>query len=131
MGSITGQQAAANEVLTWVDSPVFPPLLNMTTTSPVADRYSFVFDGSAQTLDHIVVNQALLDSATSVRIEHARLNADFGEDNFGDAAVPVRVSDHDPVVAYIAVPSARHANRSEARRVGKARGSTVRSRGAP
>lgn len=112
MGIITGQQAAANEVLTWVDSPVFPPLLNMTNTSPVTDRYSFVFDGSAQTLDHIVVNQALLDSATSVRIEHARLNADFGEDNFGAADVPVRVSDHDPVVAYLAVPSARHANLS-------------------
>lgn len=110
MGIISGQQAPANEVLTWLDSPVFPPLLNMTTTSPADDRYSFVFDGSAQTLDHIVVNQALLDSATSVRIEHARLNADFGEDNFGDAGVPVRVSDHDPVVAYLAVPTTRRAD---------------------
>jgi hypothetical protein len=110
MGIITGQQAAANEVLTHLDSPVFPPLLNMTNTSPAEDRYSFVFDGSAQTLDHIVVNQALLDSATSVRIEHARLNADFGNDNFGDAGVPMRVSDHDPVVAYLAVPTARRAD---------------------
>lgn len=110
MGIITGQEAAANEVRTWLDSPVFPPLLNMTNTSPASDRYSFVFDGSAQTLDHIVVNQALLSSASSVRIEHARLNADFGEDNFGDANVPVRVSDHDPVMAYLAVPTARNAD---------------------
>jgi predicted extracellular nuclease len=28
----------------------------------------------------------------------ARINADFGEDNLGDAGVPMRVSDHDPVV---------------------------------
>lgn len=110
MGIITGQQAAANEVLTHLDSPVFPPLLNMTNTSVAADRYSFVFDGSAQTLDHIVVNQALLDSTTALRIEHARINADFGNDNFGDASVPVRVSDHDPVVAYLAVPSTRRAD---------------------
>ncbi|PKM09180.1 MAG: hypothetical protein CVV14_01285 [Gammaproteobacteria bacterium HGW-Gammaproteobacteria-4] len=110
MGIVTGQQAAANEVLTHLDSPVFPPLLNMTNTAPAEDRYSFVFDGSAQTLDHIVVNQALLDSAASVRIEHARLNADFGNDNFGDAGVPMRVSDHDPVVAYLAVPTARQAD---------------------
>jgi len=110
MGIITGQQAAANEVLTHLDSPVFPPLLNMTNTAPVDDRYSFVFDGSAQTLDHVVVNQAVLDSASSVRIEHARINADFGNDNFGDAGVPMRVSDHDPVVAYLAVPTARRAD---------------------
>lgn len=110
MGIITGQQAAANEVRTWLDSPVFPPLLNMTNTSPANDRYSFVFDGSAQTLDHIVVNQALLSSASTVRIEHARMNADFGNDNFGDPNVPVRVSDHDPVLAYLAVPTARNAD---------------------
>ncbi|MDX2299956.1 MAG: lamin tail domain-containing protein [Xanthomonadaceae bacterium] len=110
MGIITGQEAAANEVRTWLDSPVFPPLLNMTNTSPANDRYSFVFDGSAQTLDHIVVNQALLSSANAVRIEHARLNADFGNDNFGDPNVPVRVSDHDPVLAYLAVPTARNAD---------------------
>ena len=34
------------------------------------------------------------------RAEVARINADFGEDNFSDAGVPMRVSDHDPVVMY-------------------------------
>ena len=34
------------------------------------------------------------------RVEVARINADFGEDNAADAAVPVRVSDHDPMVLY-------------------------------
>ncbi|PKM03384.1 MAG: nuclease, partial [Gammaproteobacteria bacterium HGW-Gammaproteobacteria-7] len=107
MGIVTGQQAAANEVLTHLDSPVFPPLLNMTNTAPAEDRYSFVFDGSAQTLDHIVVNGALLAATESVDVDHARINADFRGSDFGNFAVPTRVSDHDPVIAYIrpAVPS--------------------------
>jgi hypothetical protein len=39
----------------------------------------------------------------ALRTEHARINADFGNDNFGDDSVPVRVSDHDPVVLYLPV----------------------------
>ncbi len=103
MGIVSGLPAPANEVLNHADSPVSPALLNLTLTKPVEERYSFVFDGSAQTLDHILVNQALLDIA-AVDVDHARINADFGGDNFGDFGVPVRTSDHDPVVAYIRLP---------------------------
>jgi len=101
MGVITGREAGATEVLNYVDSSITTPLTNMAELSPEADRYSFSFDGNAQSLDHMVVNQALLDSTTSVRAEHARINADFGEDNYGDFTVPVRVSDHDPVVLFL------------------------------
>jgi predicted extracellular nuclease len=101
MGVITGREAGPTEVLDYVDSPITTPLTNMAELSPVADRYSFTFDGSAQSLDHMVVNQALLDATAGVRAEHARINADFGEDNYGDFTVPVRVSDHDPVVLYL------------------------------
>jgi predicted extracellular nuclease len=101
MGIITGREAGPSEVLNYVDSPVAVPLTNMASLSPEAERYSFSFDGNAQSLDHMVVNQALLDSTTGVRAEHARINADFGEDNYGDFNVPVRVSDHDPVVLFL------------------------------
>ena len=101
MGVITGREAGPGEVLDYVDSPISVPLTNMAELSPAADRYSFSFDGNAQSLDHMVVNQALLDSTAGVRAEHARINADFGEDNFGDFSVPVRVSDHDPVVLFL------------------------------
>lgn len=101
MGVITGREAGPTEVLNYVDSPITAPLTNMAELSPAADRYSFTFDGNAQSLDHMVVNQALLDRTAAVRAEHARINADFGEDNYGDFTVPVRVSDHDPVVLFL------------------------------
>ncbi|MBW8367687.1 MAG: DUF11 domain-containing protein [Arenimonas sp.] len=101
MGIITGREAPADAVLAYFDSAITTPLTNMTDTSLPADRYSFSFEGSAQSLDHIVVNQAVLDAFAGVRIEHARINADFGTDNFGDDSVPLRVSDHDPVVLYL------------------------------
>ena len=43
-------------------------------------------------------------SAAPVRLEHARINADFAEDNRGDTTVPLRLSDHDPAVAYFTGP---------------------------
>jgi hypothetical protein len=101
MGVITGREVGPTEVLNYVDGPITTPLTNMAELSPEADRYSFSFDGNAQSLDHMVVNQALLDSTAGVRAEHARINADFGEDNYGDFTVPVRVSDHDPVVLFL------------------------------
>jgi predicted extracellular nuclease len=101
MGVITGREAAPGEVLNYVDSPITVPLTNMASLTPEADRYSFSFDGNAQSLDHMVVNQVVLDTTAGVRAEHARINADFGEDNYGDFTVPVRVSDHDPVVLFL------------------------------
>jgi hypothetical protein len=105
MGIITGREAGPTEVLNYVDSPITTPLTNMADLSPEADRYSFSFDGNAQSLDHMVVNQTLLDSTAGVRAEHARINADFGVDNYGDFTVPVRVSDHDPVVLFLSESS--------------------------
>ncbi len=103
MGIVTGREAPSSQVLNYVDSPITAPLTNMTTLSAPEDRYSFVFEGNAQTLDHIVANAALLAAVPGARIEHARINADFGNDNFGDFSIAVRVSDHDPVVMYLPV----------------------------
>jgi hypothetical protein len=47
-----------------------------------------------------------------VSVDHARINADFGVDNFGDTHLPVRVSDHDPVRVAITVPEFRSADLS-------------------
>lgn len=104
MGIITGREAAAGTVVRFADSPVDVPLTNMAERMPAGDRYSFSFDGNAQSLDHILVNQALLDFAPAARAEHAHINADFGVGNFGNYAVPERVSDHDPVVLFVPVP---------------------------
>ncbi len=67
-------------------------------------RYSFVFDGNAQALDHMLANQALIDATTNVRVEHARINADFAETQRNTPDVQ-RLSDHDPSVAYFGLAS--------------------------
>jgi len=108
MGIITGQETATGTVVNHSGFVVSTPLTNMTTVSAPADKYSFSFDGSSQSLDHAVVNEALLMDA-DIRSEHARLNSDFAEILFGVYTqtvagvydVPARVSDHDPVVLYV------------------------------
>jgi len=108
MGIITGQETAAGTVVNHSGFVVSTPLTNMTTVSAPSDKYSFSFDGSSQSLDHAVVNEALLMDA-GIRSEHARINSDFAEILFGVYTqstpgiydVPTRVSDHDPVVLYV------------------------------
>ncbi|GAB3379406.1 hypothetical protein GCM10027432_04720 [Lysobacter fragariae] len=113
MGIVRGDEAGPDQVLNYVDSPVTTPLVDGSQLiADPAQRYSYVFDGNAQTLDHVLVNQSVLGDALSVDVDHARINADFGVDNFGDNSIPVRVSDHDPVRVTIAVPSFRSADLS-------------------
>lgn len=106
MGIITGRPAAEDAVLEYRASALeATPLTNLVLATPAADRYGYSFDGNAQNLDHIVVNEALRADA-SVAIEHPRVNADFAGERFGTRG-GARVSDHDPVVAYISVPAFR------------------------
>ncbi|WP_368562502.1 lamin tail domain-containing protein [Pseudoxanthomonas sp. UTMC 1351] len=112
MGVLKGEEAPADQVLTYVDSPLTTPLID--GSQLIADptqRYSYVFAGNAQTLDHVLVNEALLMGA-DVRIDHPRINADFGVDNFADSSIAVRSSDHDPVRVSIRVPAFARANLS-------------------
>ena len=113
MGIITGNAAAADEVVEYRASPVVTPLKlgDEFITDPL-QRYSYVFEGNAQTLDHAVVNQALENdpAVSGLTVEHARINADFRVARYGDFALPydagnppLRVSDHDPVRLTIGV----------------------------
>jgi predicted extracellular nuclease len=79
---------------------VNPDLVNLGVLEPEEERYSFVFGGNAQTLDHVLVNEQLIVSSTAFGLDHARINADFPEIARNDANSPSRLSDHDPVVAY-------------------------------
>ncbi|MEV7227753.1 lamin tail domain-containing protein [Polymorphospora sp. NPDC051019] len=57
--------------------------------------YSYVFEGQVQTLDHILVNDALYGDLIEMRAAH--VNADFPADYEGDGSRGA--SDHDPQVA--------------------------------
>jgi len=75
---------------------------------PASDRYSYSFNGNAQTLDHVLVSKAAAGSipgaAPLAGLAHARINADFPEVLRTDPLRPERLSDHDPVVAYFEFP---------------------------
>ena len=101
MGLMGGRTAPRGRVLDFHASPLASPLSNLTTRLPAAERYTVVREGNAQAVDHILVSDAVLRSSPAARVEVARVNADFGEDNYADASVPVRVSDHDPVVLFL------------------------------
>jgi predicted extracellular nuclease len=98
LGLITGRPTARGKVLSFLASPIASPLTNLTTRLPKAERYTVTRDGNALAVDHILANAAFLQASPAAKVAVARINADFGEDNLGDAGVPMRVSDHDPVV---------------------------------
>lgn len=66
-------------------------MTNMINKVETQDRYTYVFQGNSQVLDHILVSNNLADQ-TNVDILH--INADFTE-------MAGRASDHDPVLVQI------------------------------
>ncbi len=64
-------------------------------------RYSYTFDGSAQALDHILVNKALRERL--LKFGYARSNADFPLVWKNDATRPERISDHDAAVVFLSL----------------------------
>jgi hypothetical protein len=68
-------------------------------------RYSFVFDGNAQSLDHAIINGQLISSTLARRVEHPRINADFPEIARNGTVSVERLADHDPLVVFFKVQS--------------------------
>src|SRR6266480_2558576 len=63
-------------------------LTDLYDTVALGERYSYVFEGNSQTLDHILVSGALLDRST---LDVVHVNAEFAD----------QASDHDPSVVRI------------------------------
>ena len=81
---------------------VSPNLTDEVLNIEPSERYSFIFRGSAQVLDHAMTSQALAPLVTG--LEFGRGNADAArilvEDDGTDADLAVRSSDHDGLVLY-------------------------------
>ena len=109
VGVITGRPSTDNSTVVPGDgsSPVTPALHNATLLGDASQRYSFVFDYNAQSLDHVLFNQAIVDSplVADISVSHARLNADFPETARNDGNSPLRLSDHDPTVLLLRIAS--------------------------
>jgi hypothetical protein len=71
------------------------PLTNLINLEKDAERYTYVYDGNSQVLDHILVSPGLLAYYVAADILHfiASFPVDLGE----DAGTPLRASDHDAV----------------------------------
>jgi uncharacterized protein (TIGR03437 family) len=98
MGIIKGSPAPAAQVTLASRDLVTPNLVNLTDWSARQTGYSYSFNGSAQTLDHLLVTSNLFPLVR--RVEVAHFNADFPETLRGAATRPERISDHDAPVAY-------------------------------
>ncbi|NJL39390.1 MAG: hypothetical protein HC840_06345 [Leptolyngbyaceae cyanobacterium RM2_2_4] len=68
-------------------------LTNLTKTLPENERYSFIFDGNSQSLDHILVSDSLTDSAD---FDIVHVNTEFANSD-------ARASDHDPLLSSLSV----------------------------
>lgn len=113
MGIVRGDEVPADQVVNDVDSPITTPLIDGSELiADAAEKYSYVFEGNAQTLDHVVVNEAMVMNVAGLSVDHARINADFGVHNYGVAGNAIRVSDHDPVRVTIGVADFRTADLS-------------------
>ncbi|HEY0179994.1 MAG TPA: lamin tail domain-containing protein [Dokdonella sp.] len=104
-GQIAGT-AVESENLEWAP-PITTPALRddcrfaMSSTSRQPVPYSFVFDGYAQELDHVLMTQAAWRRC--VRISGAHGNADVPEGSAAasDASTPLRSADHDGFVVEL------------------------------
>jgi predicted extracellular nuclease len=98
MGQVTGKPDPAGALLP-ATVEIDQPLTNHTLNMPPAERYSFVFDGTAQSLDHVITSQALGVYARGA--QHARGNADAPFDLANDGTTALRSSDHDGTVLFV------------------------------
>ncbi|MDQ3652947.1 MAG: nuclease [Acidobacteriota bacterium] len=98
IGTIKGTPAPPDQVVLASSDLVNPDLHNAIEDVPVSERYTFSFDGNAQVLDHILVNDDFRQSLTRTFIAH--VDADFPETFRNDPNRPERISDHDAPIAY-------------------------------
>jgi hypothetical protein len=63
-------------------------LTNLTNTLPENERYSYIFQGNSQSLDHILVSNNLADRS---EFDAVHVNSEFAD----------QASDHDPLLARI------------------------------
>lgn len=100
LNGIRGVPAASGQsVVTVNDNLSAATLENMLGLLPAPQRYSYSFQGSAQTLDHILFTPNLNNRIG--RVAYPRLSADFPAQYASDATRVERMTDHDPAMIYL------------------------------
>ncbi|MGH2579548.1 MAG: lamin tail domain-containing protein [Actinomycetota bacterium] len=74
------------------------PLTDVIELVPAQRRYTFLFEGNSQVLDHMLLNDGMAELLRDQDVAH--FNAGFPSAFGGNPSVTFRSSDHDPLVAY-------------------------------
>lgn len=98
VGQIAGDFNPGDNLLSGPDL-VNPNLTKQVLSLPAEEQYSFIFNGSAQVLDHMLTSQAIHPTG----LHYGRGNADAAESLIENDTTPLRSSDHDGLVIYLDV----------------------------
>lgn len=98
IGQITGNPDPLGALVPATDE-VDPDLTNWLLSEPESERYSFIFDGIAQALDHALTTQALDPFVRG--LEHVRGNADAPASFSTDPSTALRTADHDGLALFV------------------------------
>lgn len=101
LGTITGNVGNGVAVQPGV-AIVNPAAVDLINLLPAAQQQSYTEWGNAQVLDHAVVTADIAGSST-LAVGH--IDADFPVALYNDATTPAAMSDHDPLLAYLALPA--------------------------
>ena len=101
VGAVRGVPAPPDQVAFETASHVSPALLDLGASLLPEARYSFVFNGNAQTHEHVLASANL--GSQFVGLARPRVNGDFPDSRRHDGTAS-RVSAKDPVVAYFYFP---------------------------
>jgi len=103
VGRIAGDFDDGDDLVADPNDFVEPDLTNQIVTLPAEERYTFIFRGSAQAIDHALSSQGLAEAVSGLDV--ARGNADAAFDLINDDLTVLRSSDHDGLVLYLLVDS--------------------------
>lgn len=98
VGQIKGNVDPDENLLSGPDL-VNPDLIDQVLSIAAEERYSFIFGGTAQVLDHALTSMALDNSVRG--LEFGRGNTDAAVDLINDSGTPLRSSDHDGLVLFL------------------------------
>ncbi|HEY0428073.1 MAG TPA: hypothetical protein VGC76_09860 [Pyrinomonadaceae bacterium] len=101
IGTIKGAPAPKEQVLFASEDLVNPDLTDLVDKIQEPQRYSYVYDGNAQVLDHFLISETLKKYLAG--FGYARVNADFPEIYRNEAMRVERYSDHDPAIGYFSL----------------------------
>jgi len=101
-GDVTPSEDLVCETNPCTDN-VNPDMLNQVLMIDAAERYSFIFRGNAQVLDHALTSTGLDELVRD--FQFGRGNSDAAVDLINDDSTILRSSDHDGLVLYVAKDS--------------------------